>query len=344
MLRRNLIKWTLAASVAVAGVALNANKSEAFHHGWGSWGSSSSGGCCSSGGYWGCYDYGSWGCSSSGGWGCSSSGCSSSGGWGWHHAYYGSWGSSSSGGCCSSGGYYYSSCSSSGGSSSSGGVIYEEPSTPMPAPPATGAKPATPGTDVPPAPMPTSMYQSLGGSEVALLNVSVPAEAKIFVNGAATTSSGTERQYISRGLKSGDHYTYEVRAEINRDGQTVTETKTVALTAGEQAGLSFNFDSNQNAPVAAGKNETKLTLHVPADAKITLAGHDTTSTGDTREFTTTKLAAGVEWNDYTIRVVANIDGHEVTKEETIKLIGGQSQDLTIDLAAPSVASNAAVSR
>src|SRR5262245_43658296 len=50
MLRRNLIKWSLAATMAFAGVALSARNSEAhFHRGWGS----SGGGWGSSGGYYG---------------------------------------------------------------------------------------------------------------------------------------------------------------------------------------------------------------------------------------------------------------------------------------------------
>ncbi len=191
--------------------------------------------------------------------------------------------------------------------------------------------------------MPGALYRSLGGSQVALLNVNVPAEAKIFVNGNATASTGTQRQYVSRGLESGNRYAYEVKAEIVRDGQTITETKNVTLGPGEQASLAFNLDG-KSAPVAAEKTKTKLTLHVPADAKVSLAGRDTTSTGDVREYTTTKLAPGAEWNDYTVRVVANVDGREVTKEETIKLIGGEDRELTIDLGSPAIASNATVSR
>jgi uncharacterized protein (TIGR03000 family) len=188
------------------------------------------------------------------------------------------------------------------------------------------------------------MYRSLGGSQVAMLNVNVPAEAKIFVNGAATTSTGTQRQYVSRGLEQGNRYSYEIRAEIVRDGKTISDTKTVSVSAGEQAGVAFSFDGNKEAPVAAETTKTKLTLHVPADAKVTLAGRETTSTGDIREYNTTKLAPGAEWNDYIVRVTANIDGRDVTKEETIKLIGGESKELTVDFNQPSVASTAGVTR
>jgi uncharacterized protein (TIGR03000 family) len=190
-----------------------------------------------------------------------------------------------------------------------------------------------------------AMYRALDGSQTALLSVSVPADAKIYINGTATTSSGSERQFVSRGLTSGNRYEYEVRAETIRDGNTVTETKTISLAAGQQVGLSFNFEGNQEAPVAAGSNaKTKLTIHVPADAKVYLAGRETSSTGEVREFTTSKLAPGAEWKQYTVRVVTNIDGRDVTKDETITLTGGVDRDLTFDFNANPIASTAAVTR
>jgi uncharacterized protein (TIGR03000 family) len=189
-----------------------------------------------------------------------------------------------------------------------------------------------------------AMYRSLDGAQTALLSVSVPAEAKIYINGTATTSTGSERQYISRGLNAGNRYEYEVRAEMTRDGQTITETKNVALAAGQQINLSFNFEGNQEAPVAGKKASTKLTIHVPADAKVYLAGRETSSTGDMREFTTSKLTPGSEWKDYTVHVVANIDGRDVSKDETITLTGGEDRDLTFDFNSNPIASTAAVTR
>jgi uncharacterized protein (TIGR03000 family) len=189
------------------------------------------------------------------------------------------------------------------------------------------------------------IYRSLNGSQAALLTVSVPAEAKVFINGNATTSTGTQRQYISRGLKAGSRYNYEVRAEYVKDGQPVTDTKSVTLSAGEMAGLAFNFEGNQENPVASGsKTKTKVTLHVPADAKVYLSGRETASTGDVREFATSKLAPGAEWNDYTVKVVANIDGREVSKEQTITLTGGEDRELTFDFDSDAIASTAAVTR
>ena len=54
------------------------------------------------------------------------------------------------------------------------------------------------------------------------------------VNGLATKSTGSRRQFVSFGLKPGLSYKYVVKAEVIRDGKTVEETKTVSvLTAGQ---------------------------------------------------------------------------------------------------------------
>ena len=46
------------------------------------------------------------------------------------------------------------------------------------------------------------------------LTVTVPADAKLFVNGHATTSIGETRQYSSAGLRPGSKYDYQVRTDL----------------------------------------------------------------------------------------------------------------------------------
>lgn len=206
--------------------------------------------------------------------------------------------------------------------------------------PAESAKPAVeapmdpstaPSGEAPaPAPAPedgksTSMRRTEG-----LLTVEVPADAKIFVNGQATNSAGESRQYVSRNLQAGYNYTYEVRAEIVRDGKTIEETKTIDVRAGEVAELTFNL-----APAA--KVETSLTVHVPAEAKVFLAGNLTSATGEVRVFRTTNLREGSKWNDYAIRVEFEQDGRKVTREETITLAAGEKKELTFDIETEKVA-------
>jgi uncharacterized protein (TIGR03000 family) len=173
----------------------------------------------------------------------------------------------------------------------------------------------------------------------ALLAVKVPADAKVFVNDRPTTSTGIDREYISRDLRPGAGYNYTVRAEYDRDGKPVTEEKSIRLTAGQTASLSFTEAEKQvqTADIGNGDARTTLIVRLPADAKLYLAGKETKSTGDVREFSTTKLAAGSEWATYAIRAVVDRDGHEDVREQTVSIKAGESRELSIDFDAPQVA-------
>jgi len=203
------------------------------------------------------------------------------------------------------------------------------PTTPPTPPAGSETPPPPPGAD---GALPGGTTYNMQRDAV-LISVNVPAEAKIFVNGNPTRSTGTSRQYISRGLAAGRQYTYELRAELEVNGQTVSDTQMVQVTAGERTQVAFNLaqKAEQNA---AKRTRTKLTLNVPADAKVYLAGQETKSTGEKREFVSSKVTEGGKWDSYTVRVVANINGQEQEKEQTIKLIPGEDQELTIGFDAP----------
>jgi uncharacterized protein (TIGR03000 family) len=164
----------------------------------------------------------------------------------------------------------------------------------------------------------------------ALLSVKVPAEAKVFVNDRLTSSVGADREYISRDLQPGAHYNYDVRAEFVRDGQTVTESKTIQLVAGQTANLDFSF-AEANAQTAANVDtRTTLVVRVPADAKLFLAGQEMKATGPVREFATTKLPSGAQWASYTIRAVVEHDGQQQVSEQTVSLQAGESREVSIN--------------
>jgi len=154
-----------------------------------------------------------------------------------------------------------------------------------------------------------------------MLAVSVPDDAKIFVNGQPTTSIGADRQYVSRDLQSGFNYTYEVKAEVVRNGKTIEQAKTINLRAGQTAELAFDFPATDAV-------ETALTVNVPADAKVYLSGNETKATGEKRIFRTTSLAGGKAWDNYIVRVEFEQDGQKVTQEKTISLKAGESQELS----------------
>jgi len=80
-----------------------------------------------------------------------------------------------------------------------------------------------------------------------------------------------------------------------------------------------------------------LTLRVPADAKVTLAGVETKQSGEVRNFSTGKLTAGQVWDGYKVVVEAERNGQPIREERTIKLTGGQSQELSINFDSTQVA-------
>jgi uncharacterized protein (TIGR03000 family) len=107
-------------------------------------------------------------------------------------------------------------------------------------------KPAS-GLDLQPGGLPGLNPSALNGyvptpANSGLLTVAVPFNAKVFINGRATTSTGSKRQFVSYGLQPGLAYKYEVRAEWIRDGQMFEETKGVILTAGGREGVALNFN------------------------------------------------------------------------------------------------------
>lgn len=199
------------------------------------------------------------------------------------------------------------------------------PADPTPGP--ADAPPELPSV-LPPAPADASSSQPTD----ATLAVRVPADAQVYINGRTTTTPGDYRQYVSKGLRSGYSYTYQVRAEVVQDGRRVSETKTVHMTAGDATDIAFDFASPLANNVA-----TTLTLRVPEDAQVTLEGQATEATGRIRAFTTTQLNAGESWKDYDVVVSVERFGQTLTREQSITLVGGEPMELQVDFDASQVA-------
>lgn len=258
----------------------------------------------------------------------------SSGGSSGYTTSYGSSGGSSGG--YSSSSYYGSSGSTYGssGSSYNSGVIYE--SSPTYSSPAPATVPST-NSSYYSSPTYEGAYLSTMNSSVSAdeihLMVQVPEAARVFVNGNPTTSGGGSRHFVSRGLEKGSSYRFEVRVDLEQNGRTLSESKTVVLAPGRDEQLVFAM----TAPVPQVK-ETVLTLNVPADAQVVLAGNPTKSSGEARTYRTNELKSGEVWDDYKIVVTHN----GLVKEKTIRLIGGD--DMKISFEFDSAESDRLVSR
>ena len=176
------------------------------------------------------------------------------------------------------------------------------------------------------------------------LTVNVPAEAKVFVNEKPTTTIGTMRTYVSSGTRDGKQYKYEIRAEVDRNGTNQVESQVVYAGAGDHPTVTFDLEpvsatervADETLPKTAPP-KTTLKLKVPSDAKVTLAGNDTESTGSNRVFQTTALGQGQHWNDYTVRAEVQRGGKTLVREKKITLQAGELRELTIHFPATKVA-------
>jgi uncharacterized protein (TIGR03000 family) len=294
----------------VAGMVVVMVGTEAMAQSYGSWGSSGSYGSSGSSA-----SYGSYGSSGSS---ASSGSYGSSGRMGLfarmrarratRHSSSGSYGSSGSSGSSASYGSYGSSGSSASYGSSYSTPVYSDPVYSEP-------------TEVEADPVQTDGTTSI--------KVKLPEGAKVFVNDAPTTSTGSDRNYVSRGLRSGMTYAYNIRVEYMRDGEPVSESEQVKLRAGQSVSLTFG-QSDESVAETTEPVETEVKVEVPEDARVFLSGAPTKQTGTSRTYSSSQLAAGQQWEGYTVRVEVDREGQTLVREEKLTVEGGHSYELAFD--------------
>lgn len=220
------------------------------------------------------------------------------------------------------------------------------PGAPLPVPPAPeDSDPApAPQTSTPPTAVPGRSPNEARRSPFALQNyrtdsistgvvVYVPEQAKVFVNDRQMKTQGTERRFSGDKLKPGKLYEYDIRAEMVRNGTTLVRTAHVELKAGRLEEVAFDF-SDTVAPIQTVMGlfpDTKLTVIVPEDASVYLAGEDTISVGKVRQFVTHDLADGQAWKDYEIRVEYERQGKTVVKSKKISLFAGDVKEVDFNI-------------
>jgi uncharacterized protein (TIGR03000 family) len=185
----------------------------------GCYGGGHCGGGCSGGCYGGHAYYGGSCHGGHMGYGCTGhAGCTGVAGGG----YYG--GGMVGGGYYGGGGGYYGGGAVVGQPGVGGGVM----TAPAPAPAGGGA--------VAPAPAPGGAVNPPRGDAAngpAHIYVSLPADAKLYVDGQLTkTMDKANRSFETPALDRGVEYRYVMKAEVIRDGQIQTETKTVLVRSG----------------------------------------------------------------------------------------------------------------
>ncbi len=90
-------------------------------------------------------------------------------------------------------------------------------------------------------------------SDTAKLVVELPKDAKVFINGSETKATGTSRQFISKGLKDGVAYQYDVRIVTADKESPMEQTKVVKLTRGQTEIVRFDAATATAVKPAAPK-------------------------------------------------------------------------------------------
>ncbi|MBR4833576.1 MAG: TIGR03000 domain-containing protein [Thermoguttaceae bacterium] len=122
---------------------------------------------------------------------------------------------------------------------------YQEttPAVPQVAPaPQLNAPAAAPET------IPTPEPANLGAG---VLNMLVPEDAVVYVNGYRTKQTGAVRSFAAKSLEFGETYSFEIRVVAVRDGQVFEDVQHATLTAGQETALAFNLSLRSNQAVAA---------------------------------------------------------------------------------------------
>jgi len=81
-------------------------------------------------------------------------------------------------------------------------------------------------------------------AKTARVIVSLPADAKLTINGQATKSTSAKRVFESPTLEQGKTYVYTFNATIVRDGQSVSAERKIKVKAGERTPVSFDFEDS----------------------------------------------------------------------------------------------------
>jgi uncharacterized protein (TIGR03000 family) len=105
-------------------------------------------------------------------------------------------------------------------------------------PGAPAITPAVPEKTITPEPIKDKPKQGATAAPATIV-VSLPNEAKLMIDGVATTSTSARRVFVSPELNPGQDYHYNLKVEFVQDGKKVELTKKVTVSAGNESTVSF---------------------------------------------------------------------------------------------------------
>jgi uncharacterized protein (TIGR03000 family) len=84
-------------------------------------------------------------------------------------------------------------------------------------------------------------------AQPARLVVTLPADAKLIVDGNPTTLTSSRRVFASPPLQQGRAYRYTLQAQVTRNGQTLRTTRNVIVRAGQETDVTLDIPTRSTA-------------------------------------------------------------------------------------------------
>ncbi|MCS6852899.1 MAG: TIGR03000 domain-containing protein [Gemmataceae bacterium] len=142
----------------------------------------------------------------------------------------------------------------------------------------------------------------------------------MYVDGEQAPLTSAKRTFQTPPLQQGRDYFYTIKAEMVRGGRTVSESKRVIVRAGQVSRVRF-----EEPEVATAR--TRITVQLPADAKLYVNGDLCPLTTATRRFDTPELPTGQTYA-YTFRAEVERAGRTVSANRTVVFRAGEP--VTVD--------------
>lgn len=194
---------------------------------------------------------------------------------------------------------------------------YPQPYGGQTPPPTTNPMP----NDLPVGPPPTTGESTTAPNEATVV-VTLPADARLYVQGSLITQSGPVRRLRTPPL-TGKTNKYTLRMEVERGGKPVEEIQTVELAPGKVTRVHFA------EPGSAGST-ARINVAVPDNAQLTV--EDKAWPTGQRSITTPELAPGATYV-YTLKLERTRDGRKETLTRDVSFKAGEV--VTVNFETPS---------
>jgi uncharacterized protein (TIGR03000 family) len=87
--------------------------------------------------------------------------------------------------------------------------------------------------------------EKISADAPATIVVKLPAQAKLTIDGAATTSTSEERVFATPALPAGQDFYYTFKATVVREGRPIASEQRVRVRAGEKTPVMFDFATTE---------------------------------------------------------------------------------------------------